>query len=258
MLLRGWDSFGLIPSFFKTLQENFNMKKFIVVALAIVLSITANAQSFQYHQGYDFKSKSAAQKFIADFFWTSENGKWNIFSWNNFGVNYNGTNPGSTDATALLYAEYMLGNSNFYIHPEVRFNTWCENYYQFGFAYLLPFKDLAIYLTPKYSYHGRHDFQFSINSSYENDWFYHEGYIDTDWVPAPTVYTNEGPSFIDSSVYASYVPKAEYSMGFFAEEKFYWKATKHFHVGLNLVIGGDTKNGFSVIAPMFVARVSLY
>ena len=48
----------------------------------MVLTVMANAQSFQYHQGYDFKSKSSAQQFIADFFWTSENGKWNVFSWN--------------------------------------------------------------------------------------------------------------------------------------------------------------------------------
>ena len=213
------------------------MKKFIVIALAMVLTVMANAQSFQYHQGYDFKSKSSAQQFIADFFWTSENGKWNVFSWNSFGVNYAGENPGVTSASALLYGEYKLGNSNFYLHPEVRLNSAWENYYQFGFAYLLPFKTLAIYLTPKYSYHMRHNFQFSVNSSYENDWFYHEGYLDTDWITPKGV---------------------EYAMGFFAEEKFYWKATRHFHFGVNLMFGGDTRNGFSVIAPMFVARVSLY
>ena len=236
------------------------MKKFIVVALAVVLSITANAQSFQYHQGYDFKSKTATQKFIADFFWTSENGKWNVFSWNNFGVNYDAINHGSTDATALLYVEYMLGNSNFYIHPEVRFNTWCENYYQFGFAYLLPFKSLSIYLTPKYSYHGRHDFQFSINSSYENDWFYHEGYLDTDWVPEPTTQTIIGSSALLSSVTGStpVTAKPDYSMGFWTEQKFYWKATRHFHIGVNIMLGGNTKDGLVVLAPMFVARVSLY
>ena len=37
------------------------MKKFIIAVLAIVLSITASAQSFQYHQGYDFKGKAAGR-----------------------------------------------------------------------------------------------------------------------------------------------------------------------------------------------------
>lgn len=218
-------------------KEKF-MKKIILSLVAIFAFVTMNAQSFQYHQGYDFKGKASTQKFIADYFWTSPNETWNVFSWNSFDVNYASETPGSVSATALLYAEYQFGKSGFYLHPEVRFNTWCENYYQIGFAYLLPFENLAIYLTPKYSYHARHDFQFSVNSSYENDWFYHEGYLDTDWVPAPM---NDG-----------------YAMGFFAEEKFYWKATQNFHFGVNLMLGGDTKYGFYMVAPMFVARVSLY
>lgn len=226
------------------------MKKIIIAVLSIVFVITANAQSFQYHQGADFKSETSAQKFVADFFWTSENGKWNVFSWNSFTINYDTVTPGSTDATALLYVEYKLGNTDFYIHPEVRFNTWCENYYQIGFAYRLPFKNLSVYLTPKYSYHDTHDFQFSINSSYENDWFYHEGYIDTDWVPKVVK--------VNVPILGEYTYKPDYTVGFFTEQKFYWKATRHFHFGINLMIGGDTRNGFSVIAPMFVARVSLY
>ena len=219
------------------------MKRLLITFAIALFAIAANAQSFQYHQGYDFKSQSATQKFIVDFFWTSENGKWNVFSWNNLGVNYNATVPGSTDATALLYAEYKLGNSNFYLHPEVRLNTWCENYYQFGFAYLLPFENLAIYLTPKFSYHDRPDFQFSINSSYENEWFYHEGYFDTDWIPATPL-----PG----------APDTGFCMGYWTEQKFYYKVFKNFHFGVNLMLGGDTKNGLSVCAPMFVARVSLY
>lgn len=225
------------------------MKKIFAILSAIFIAVSVNAQSFQYHQGYDFKNEVATQKFIADFFWTSENGQWNVFSWNNFGVNYDSAKPGSTDATALLYVEYRIANTNFFLHPEVRLNTWCENYYQFGFAYMLPFENLAIYLTPKYSYHDRHDFQFSINSSYENDWFYHEGYLDTDWVPQ---------IYKDSVLGIEVTYKPDYSVGFWTEQKFYWKATRHFHFGVNIMVGGDTKNGVSVFAPMFVARVSLY
>ena len=217
------------------------MKKLITAfILAIIATITVNAQSVQYHQGYDFKTEAASQKFLVDFFWSNDN--WNVFSWNNFGVNYDGAFPGSTDATALLYVERKLGNTNFYLHPEVRLNTWCENYYQIGFAYLLPFENVGIYLTPKYSYHDRHDFQFSINSSYESDAVYYEGYLDTDWVPAPLPFGL----------------KADYAVGFFTEQKVYWKATERFHFGINLVAGGDTSNGFYTLAPMFTTRVSLY
>ena len=209
------------------------MKKVIIALFFAVISVCVNAQSIQFHQGYDFKVNSPSQKVIVDFFWTNDS--WNVFSWNNFGINYNSIVPGSTDATSLLYVEYKLGNSNFYLHPEVRLNTFCENYYQFGFAYLLPFKSVAIYLTPKYSYHGYHDFQFSINSSYESDHFYYEGYIDTDWISP-----------------------CKFNVNFWAEQKFYYKVTERFHFGINLLFGGDFINGFTNIAPMFVGRVSLY
>lgn len=214
------------------------MKKFITsIILALVAIVSVNAQSIQYHQGYDFKAKAPSQKFLVDFFWSNDN--WNVFSWNNFGVNYDAAIPGSTDATSLLYVERRIGNSNFFVHPEVRLNTWCENYYQIGFAYQLPFENLAIYLTPKYSYHNRHDFQFSINSSYENDWLYYEGYFDSDWVYKQPL-------------------TGENIIGFFTEQKAFYKATENFHFGINLMVGGETKFGVYTFAPMFVARVSLY
>jgi hypothetical protein len=158
-------------------------------------------------------------------------------------VNYASSVPGSTDATALLYVERQIGSTNFYIHPEVRLNTFCENYYQLGFAYLLPFENLGVYLTPKYSYHQRHDFQFSINSSYESDKFYHDGYIDTDWVPAPV---------------PTGFPKPGFGFGFWGEEKFCYKFNNMFSLGAKLLFGGDTRHGMDIFAPMVVARVSLY
>ena len=227
------------------------MKKILVIIAAVLMAASASAQSFQYHQGYDFKSDAPSQKFIADFFWSDD--YWNIFSWNNFGVNYDAMTPGSTDATALLYAERRIGTTNFFIHPEVRLNTCCENYYQLGFAYQLPLKDLAIYLTPKYSYHDRHDFQFSINSSYESEKFYHEGYLDTDWVNPTTTSISFGGVDI---VVKPDGPKNV--VNFWTEQKFYYKFTETFHFGVNLMLGGNTYDGFTVVAPMFVARVSLY
>ena len=140
------------------------MKKFIFAFVAMFMAVVANAQSFQYHAGYDTKSEKGYHKFIADDYWTSADEKWNVFSWNSFDVNLDNATPGSTAATALLYVEYKLGETDFYLHPEVRFNTADANYYQIGFAYRLPLKNVSVYLTPKYSYHDKSDFQFSIPS----------------------------------------------------------------------------------------------
>lgn len=217
------------------LESNKTMKKLTALVLLLFIGFnTLKAQSFSYHQGFDFKSNVTTQKFLADFFWSDNT--WNVFSWNNFNVNYGSAAPGALDATALLYVERRIGTSNFFVHPEVRFNTMSENYYQFGFSYLLPFNTLGVYLTLKYSYHARHDVQFSINSSYDVNRFYHEGYFDIDCVS----------------------PTPEYMMSFFAEEKFYWKATDNIHLGVNLMFGGNTLTGFQCISPMFTCRISLY
>lgn len=218
------------------------MKKFIFAFVAMFVAVVANAQSFQYHAGYDTKSEKGYQKFIADYYWTSADEKWNVFSWNSFDVNLDKATPGSTAATALLYVEYKLGETDFYLHPEVRFNTADANYYQIGFAYRLPLKNVSVYLTPKYSYHKKSDFQFSINTSYENNLVYYEGYFDTDW-------GNKVQVTPDAKKYAVF---------YFTEQKFYGKLTDRFQLGVNLLFGGNTHDGLTVFAPMASVRVSLY
>ena len=214
------------------------MKKLIFsLLLAFVSVFTVNAQSFELHQSYnDSKSAWGQSRLIAEYFWTSENGKWNVFSWNSFSEN---------GISGLLYGEYMLGK-NFYIHPEVRMNRGNFKYEditpQIGIAYLIPWENGAdIYLTPKYSYNdicgSKHDLQFSVNSSYENDHVYYEGYLDTNWIDA---------------------------MNIFTEQKAYYKLTKNFQIGAAVVFNSTTYyksekgENSSLIQPYLSLRVALY
>lgn len=203
------------------------MKKIFLVFAFIFATIIANAQSFQWHQSYDNN-----QKLISDYFWTSANGSWNVFSWNEFTIAGDNTVTGR----GLLYGEYKLGNTNFYVHPEVRLNT-DGNFLNLGFAYRLPFENLGIYITPQYSRHQQgwgtsyvNDVQISINSSLENNKFYYEGYFDTYWL---------------------------HGISCFTEQKVYYKITNNFHLGANLVFWAseDSNPGF---LPFLVARISLY
>ena len=202
------------------------MKKFIcsfVMALMTVLSV--NAQSIEFHQSYgsdDDNTPYAATRVIASYFWTSKNEKMNLFTWNAFDRNATNT---------LLYTEHQIGKSNFYVHPEIRLDYWYgaenSNSYDFktmiGFAYLIPWNNgPAIYLTPKImtTYDKQEkwtnpDLQFSINTSYENDNVYYEGYIDTNWFG----HTNGSVN----------------TVGIFTEQKAYYKMTDHFQIGASVV-----------------------
>lgn len=224
------------------MQNIKNMKKFIfglVMAFMAVLSV--NAQSIEFHQSYGSKSEVApysATRVIGSYFWVSKNEKMNLFTWNAFDRNATNT---------LLYTEHQIGKSNFYIHPEVRFDYWYgatnDNAYDFkpmiGFSYLIPWKNgAAIYLTPKVmtTYDSndkwsKPDLQFSVNSSYENDKVYYEGYIDTNWF-------NDG---VHPSI--------------FTEQKAYYKMTDHFHIGGSVVFTADEHNAFA--QPYLSVRVAM-
>lgn len=219
------------------------MKKFIFgVVMAFMTVLSVNAQSIEFHQSYgsnDVNAPYAATRVIGSYFWVSKNEKMNLFTWNAFDRNATNT---------LLYTEHRIGKSNFYVHPEVRFDYWYgslnSNVYDFkpmvGIAYLIPWSNgPAIYLTPKimttYDSNSENwskaDLQFSINSSYENDKVYYEGYIDTNWF-------NDGvhPSL-------------------FTEQKAYYKMTDRFNVGASVVVTADEHNSF--VQPYFSVKVNL-
>ena len=200
---------------------------------ALVCALTISAQSFELHQSYnDNESAWGKTRLISEYFWTSENGNWNVFSWNSFSEN---------SLNALLYGEYKFID-NFYIHPEVRVNAGTFEYKtitpQIGIAYLIPWNNGPdIYLTPKYSYNDivKNDIQFSINSSYETNAIYYEGYIDTNWIEALNV---------------------------FAEQKAYFKVTKNLQIGAAVVFNSTTDydggEGITHCQPYLSFRVALY
>lgn len=219
------------------------MKNFIcTIFMAFFAALAVNAQSIEFHQSYatdNANAPYAASRVIGSYFWVSPNEKHNLFTWNAFDRNATNT---------LLYTEHQIGKSNFYIHPEVRFDYWYgatnSNTYDFkpmlGFSYLIPWKNgAAIYLTPKVmtTYDNvsngwsKADLQFSVNSSYENDKAYYEGYIDTNWF-------NDG---VNPSI--------------FTEQKAYYKMTKNFHIGGSVVFTADKNNAFA--QPYLSCRVAL-
>lgn len=125
------------------------MKKFIfALVMAFMAVLSVNAQSIEFHQSYgsnDVNAPYAATRVIGSYFWVSKNEKMNLFTWNAFDRNATNT---------LLYTEHQIGKSNFYVHPEVRFDYWSSaensNDYDFkpmvGIAYLIPWsKGPAIY-----------------------------------------------------------------------------------------------------------------
>lgn len=205
------------------------MKKFIFsLIMAFVSFLSVNAQSVEFHQSYGSNSDNtpyAATRIIASYFYSSKSGKMNLFTWNAFDRNATNT---------LLYTEHQIGKSNFFIHPEVRFDYWYgalnDNAYDFkpqiGIAYLIPWHNgPAIYLTPKImttydsnTKWSNPDLQFSINTSYENNKVYYEGYIDTNWFG-----------------HAKGAPESE-TIGLFAEQKAYYKIADHFQIGASVVV----------------------
>lgn len=177
------------------------MKKLFFILVTLVASLAVNAQSIQLHQSYnDNKSTWGNTRLIVDFFWSNDN--INVFSWNT---------GNETGMSNLLYAEFKVAK-NLYIHPEIRtqFNKFSYNSCtpQIGIAYRLPINSVDVYLTPKYShndiYAAKDDIQVSVNSSYDSNKVYYEGYLDTNYIN---------------------------DFNLFAEQKAYYKITDNFQIG---------------------------
>lgn len=194
------------------------MKKFLTALVCFLLTATVSAQSIQWHQSYD-----GNQKLVADFFWNNDN--FNVYSYNEFTVSH-----GQAVGYAVLYGEYRIAKSHFLLHAETRMKThtypenlvpsamyWpAGNHLNAGFAYELCLgknDEWVFNFTPMYRYdfrtngHG-HNWQFSINSSADYEKFYYEGYLDI-WGPT--------------------------TFNLCTEQKFYYKITKNFHIGANLM-----------------------
>ena len=205
-----------------------------MVLLASLIAATSFAQSFQWHQSYDNN-----QKFVADFYYGGD--KYNLYSYNEFTVLDN-----QAYGFAVAYGEYKIGESNFYIHPEVRFRIGSDpaiggfksaiypygtNMTNIGFAYMLNIGDFTTFVTPMYRYDfgSGSNWQLSFNSSMELGRLYYESYIDF-W----------GPS----------------SFNFCTEQKFYWMFNEVFALGVNaMVFNLDSEVKF---VPFLVARISTF
>lgn len=221
------------------------MKKFIltiVFVLATLLSV--NAQSIQIMQSYNTndskftKSGYTSTRVLVDYFYTSDNGKWNVYSWNSFDTGIN--------ANLLLYAEREIGNTNLYGHLETRFNSYTNGQImngsvQAGFSYQIPWENGAsISLVPQYcggymvgTKGWGNDFMFSINSSYDGKHVYYEGYYDSWYV---------------------------HGFNCFTEQSVYYKIAERFQVGLcGVLVAGKEYGGegFCVAQPYVAVRIVL-
>lgn len=218
------------------------MKKLALTFALLLVAVFSNAQSFQIHQSYNKPNDEftlngyTSTRIITDYFWTSDDEKWNLFQWASF--------DSGSNTNILLYAERRFDESNLYWHFETRYNSYCSGHMmdgslQIGLAYLIPWENGAsIYITPKYfagyeigSTEWASDFMLSINSSYEGKHIYYEGYIDT-----------------------RYVGKFSY----FAEQKAYYKITDRFQLGIcGVVVGSheyEGSEGFCKIQPYLSIR----
>lgn len=221
------------------------MKKILTIIAIFVMAAaaTVNAQSVQWHQSYD-----GNQKFVADYFWVSDTGAFQVFSYNEFTVTNN-----QAVGYGIIYGEYRIHN-HILGHLESRFRTasfpytdvptamyWPDhNMVNAGFAYELCLGNFVFNLTPMYRYDfgSGHNWQFSINSSADFDHIYYEGYLDT-WGPT--------------------------TFNLCTEQKVYYKFTPNFNLGVNLMLFNVTDNpaklsihgdGSWNFQPWLVARIA--
>lgn len=195
------------------------MKKVFLALAMLCMTVFASAQG-----SFDIQVSPQNMKFFAEFFHAGEN--YNAYSYNEVQshtwnmLDSIGGNP--SNIQSLNYIEYRLFD-NFYIHPEVRFNTAFTNSYYIGIAYRIPIKAMDIYIVPMYRRNGdkggTNEFQLSINTSADWEYFYYQGYID--------MYTNQKHWGCKDNVVA------------FTEQRFYWKAYNGLQLGVNITATTD-------------------
>lgn len=204
------------------------MKKIFTLAIALIMSAMTFAQSF------DYMVSPYNMKFLAEFFASNE--KYNAFSYNEWqAMPFEQLDNGvPMNALTLDYVEYKIGQSDFYVHPEIRLNSnpfFDVNSYYIGIAYHIPIKAVDIYVVPMYRRHGdkngKNEFQLSINTSGDYEHFYYQGYFD--------LYTGNGVVAM-------------------TEQRFYWKAYKGMQVGVNITASSDNTFVQNYVNPYLAIR----
>lgn len=124
--------------------------------------------------------------------------------------------------TQMFVERRIAGGLN--AHAEVRlFTPNFGNVYIGGLGYSIGGENWFIEAEGLYRYDTGHDWQFTIVGGYENKWLYYEGYVDF-W----------GIEIVQ----------------WFSENKFYWKATDHFQLGINIL------TDYKTIHPMLTIRIT--
>ena len=189
------------------------MKKLLLALGLLFVVLTAKSQSMQ------FMGTWAGPKFVADYFWS--NGNINVFSTNE--VTY------FNSELALMtrdYAEFKLGNTDLYVHPE--FQVFSDGTYAglAGIGYQLPIKWMSIMPVVLYRYDniGGHQVHLELNTA--GDWWkiHYEGYIDL-W----------GLKTLNKAT----------------EQKVFFKITENFQLGVDFLY--DDYNKFLVLGALRVA-----
>ena len=143
------------------------MKKILLVLGFLFVALTAKSQSMS------FMGTWTGPKFVSDYFWSND--KVNVFSTNE--VTYFNS---ELSLMTRDYAEFRLGNSNFYVHPE--FQVFSDMSYA-GLAPpgpQLPIDWMCIMPVVLYRYDNVEGHTYHVELNTSGDWWriHYEGYID--------------------------------------------------------------------------------
>ena len=207
------------------------MKKILLALGFLLVVLTARAQSMQ------FMGTWKGPKFVSDYFWS--NGNINVFSTNE--ATYFKGESGNFELCLMTrdYAEFKLGKTDLYVHPE--FQVFSDGTFAglAGLGYQLPIKCISIMPVILYRYdnmptglvgederviRGGHQVHFELNTS--GDWWriHYEGYVDL-W----------GMKTFNAAT----------------EQKVFFKITENFQLGVDFLY--DDYNKFLVLGALRIA-----